>query len=336
MKVPFVHGPGDLRLDEVAPPRAGARDVVVRVATVGICGSDLGYVAMGGIAGPGPHPIPLGHELSGTVAACGGEVTDFAPGDRVIVNPLFNGIGNGGPEGGFADLLLVRDVVAQPKSLWHLPDHLSFDQGALVEPLAVAQHAVNRAAAHAGETVALFGAGPIGLGIVVALRRRGVSDIVVFDLSPHRRASALQLGARLAVNPCEVTMREVLGDAHGSSALWGMDVVNTNVFIEASGAASVIPDIVACAGFQARLLVVSIQKKPVAVDFQTVLGKEMTISAAMGYPDEFPDVIAMLASGDVDVSPMVSHHFDGADFVAAFDTAKRAESAAKVLVRYAR
>jgi threonine dehydrogenase-like Zn-dependent dehydrogenase len=303
---------------------------------VGICGSDLGYVAMGGIAGPGSYPIPLGHELSGTVVACGGEVTGFAQGDRVIVNPLFNGIGNGGPEGGFADLLLVRDIVTQPKSLWHLPHHLSFDQGALVEPLAVAQHAVNRAALQVGETVALFGAGPIGLGIIIALRRRGLTDIVVFDLSPHRRACALQLGARLAADPRERTIREVLSDAHGSSRLWGTDVVNTNLFIEASGAPAVIPAIVDCAGFGARLLVVSIQKKPVPIDFQTVLGKEMTISTAMGYPDEFADVIAMLASGAVDVSPMVSHYFDGPDFMAAFDTAKRSENAAKVLVRYAR
>jgi 2-desacetyl-2-hydroxyethyl bacteriochlorophyllide A dehydrogenase len=336
MKVPFVHGPGDLRLDEVPPPSPGARDVVVRVATVGICGSDIGYVAMGGIAGPGSHPIPLGHELSGKVEACGSEVTDFTPGDRVIVNPLFNAIGNGGPEGGFADLLLVRDIVAQPKSLWRLPDHLSFDQGALVEPLAVAQHAINRAALQAGNTVALFGAGPIGLGIVIALRRLGLTDIVVFDLSPHRRACALQLGARLAVDPRETTMREVLSDAHGTAGLWGREVVNTNVFIEASGAPAVIPEVVSCAGFQARLLVVSIQKKPVPIDFQTVLAKEMTITAAMGYPDEFPDVIAMLASGEVDVSSMVSHYFDGADFMAAFETAKRAENAAKVLVRYAR
>src|ERR1700681_4137841 len=101
MKVPFVFGPDDLRLREVETPHAGPRDVVLRVATVGICGSDLGFIAMGGIVGPTADPFPLGHELSGTVIEAGADVTTVAVGDRVIINPLVNFIGNGAPEGGF-------------------------------------------------------------------------------------------------------------------------------------------------------------------------------------------------------------------------------------------
>jgi (R,R)-butanediol dehydrogenase/meso-butanediol dehydrogenase/diacetyl reductase len=337
MQVPFVHGPGDLRLGNVESPHAGPRDVVIRVATAGICGSDLGYTAVGGLAGPTDQPMPLGHELSGTIVELGEQVRAFAAGDRVVLNPLFNGVGNGGPEGGFAERLLVRDVVSQPDSLVRLPQHISFDLGALVEPLSVSLHAINRGDAKPGEKVAIYGAGPIGLGTIVALRRRGVDDIVIFDLSPLRRERALQLGARVAVDPREQSPFEVLGKLHGSTLLWGIaPAVGTDIFIEASGAPDLIPEIVGYARFGARLVVVSVQKKPVTLDFQFLLGKEMSITTAMGYPAEFPDVLAMLSSGEVDVEPMVSHRFAGTDFMAAFATASRPDAAAKVLVQYSK
>src|SRR5262245_13970592 len=102
MQVPFVCGPNDLRLFDVDAPQAGPRDVVLRVGSVGICGSDLGFVAIGGLMGPTVKPFPIGHELSGTVMTAGEEVRSVKPGDRLVVNPLVNMVGNGAPEGGFA------------------------------------------------------------------------------------------------------------------------------------------------------------------------------------------------------------------------------------------
>ena len=96
MQVPFVYGANDLRLCDVARPQAGVRDVVVRVYTVGICGSDLGYIASGGMGDPSSGPMPLGHELCGVVDERGSAVTSVEVGDRVILNPLVNMIGNGG------------------------------------------------------------------------------------------------------------------------------------------------------------------------------------------------------------------------------------------------
>ena len=111
MKQVNVHGPDDVRIDEVAEPEPGPRDAVVRVAACGICGTDLRYVRLGGLAGPAERPMPLGHELSGVVDAVGAEVSNLAPGTRVVLNPtaLGNMIGNGGGEGGFAPRLLVRE-----------------------------------------------------------------------------------------------------------------------------------------------------------------------------------------------------------------------------------
>jgi threonine dehydrogenase-like Zn-dependent dehydrogenase len=134
--------------------------------------------------------MPLGHELCGTVIEAGDEVRSVTIGDRVILNPLIKRIGIGGAEGGFAERLLVRDVADQPGSLLRLPGALSFDTGALIEPLAVAVHAINRLGPKPGDKVAIFGAGPVGLAAIIVLRHRGIEDTVVFELISLSAVSA--------------------------------------------------------------------------------------------------------------------------------------------------
>ena len=122
MKQVNVHGPDDVRIDDVPEPECGPRDAVVRVAACGICGTDLRYVRLGGLAGPSGQPMPLGHELSAVVERVGTEVADLRAGDRVVLNPTAGGnmIGNGGGEGGFAPSLLVRNAAAG-QSLFPIP-----------------------------------------------------------------------------------------------------------------------------------------------------------------------------------------------------------------------
>ena len=333
MQVPCVFGPGDLRLQTMEPPRAGPRDVVLQVASVGICGSDLGYVAAGGVGGPTDRPIPLGHELSGLVLALGEEVRHLAVGDRVVVNPLINLIGNGGPEGGFAEQLLIRDVASHPQSLLALPAGLSLDEGALIEPLAVAAHAVSRLGAKAGDKVAVFGAGPIGLAAIAVLRHRGVAEVVAFDLSPLRRERALRLGASHAFDPRERPAREALLEVHGAVPVFRAHAPQTSHFLEASGA-PVLADIVEMARANAAICVVSVQKKPVTLNFQTVMTKELSLVGALGYPDGFAEVLEMIRGGAVDLEPMISHRFSGDAVMAAFAMAGQPDHAAKVLVQY--
>jgi 2-desacetyl-2-hydroxyethyl bacteriochlorophyllide A dehydrogenase len=333
MKVPFVFGPDDLRLREIEVPHAGPRDVVLRVGTVGICGSDLGFIGMGGVGAPMTDPFPLGHELSGTILEAGSEVTTVAVGDRVIINPLVNFIGNGAPEGGFGERLLVRDVTSRPGSLLPLPTSISMDVGALVEPLAVSLHAVNRLGVKAGDKVAIFGAGPIGLAAVVALRHLGIEDVVVFDLSAFRLERALKLGARAAIDSRSTSAAEALIGLHGVTSVFGSNVPQTTHFLEASGA-PIIPDIVNYARPGATICVVSLQKKPVPVNFQLMLAKELTLTATLGYPTELTDVLEMLKAGAIDPEAMVSHRFKGAEVMKAFETAMQPDRAAKVLVQY--
>lgn len=334
MKAVRVHGPNDVRMDEVAAPVPGPKDVVVRTAVAGICGSDVTFVRAGGVAAPTIDPFGLGHELAGTVEAVGAEVTGIAPGDRVIVNPMGdgNGIGNGVPEGAFAPRLLVRNATVGG-AIHKIPDDLPFDRAALAEPLSVGLHAVNRSGAKAGDKVVLFGAGPIGLGVLLFLKQRGVRDVAVVDMTEQRLERARQLGATVTVNPARENVDEALGKAFGTGDVFGWPVVNANIWFDVAGAPAVVDSIIRLAPFHARMMIVAVHHDPVPVNFQMALGKEMSIVTSMAYPDEFPDVIATITSG-VDLSPMVSHSFPLDDFMTAFQVAQDKEASAKVLVTF--
>ncbi|WP_380872943.1 threonine dehydrogenase [Sphingomonas sp. DBB INV C78] len=334
MKAVRVHGPDDVRIDEVEAPVAGLKDVIVRVATAGICGSDVTFVHAGGVAAPTIDPFGLGHELAGTVETVGAEVTGIAPGDRVIVNPMGdgNGIGNGIPEGAFAPYLLVRNATVGG-AIHKIPDDMGFDRAALAEPLSVGLHAVNRSGAKPGDKVVLFGAGPIGLGILLFLKQRGVTDVAVVDMTEQRLERARQLGATVTINPAAENVEAALGRAFGAGDVFGWPVVHANLWFEVTGAAPALQSIIAMAPFHATMVVVAVHHDPVPVNFQMALGKEMSIITSMAYPDEFPDVIATLDSG-VDVAPMISHRLPFGDFMRAFELAQDKEASAKVLVTF--
>ena len=336
MQQATIHAPNDVRLIEVPKPEPGPNDVVVKVAACGICGSDLSYIAMGGLPLPGGGPMPIGHELSGVVDAVGDTVTSVDVGERVVVNPeaASNRIGNGGPEGGFAPFLLVRNAT-RDACLYRLPEPLTFEQGALVEPLAVGMHAVNRAEVRPSDRVVVFGAGPIGLATIVCLRYRGVSDIVAVDLSATRLTIAERLGARAVCNAASADPWEVVRAHHGRELVHGvMPAVGTDVYIDASGAAPVVRDVFDHSKFGSRIVVVALHKQEVSLPLFHVMAKELTIRGAMAYPDEFPSVIEMLASGRVDVSPMITNRFDFAEFTKALATAQQPDQAAKVVVKF--
>ena len=327
-----IHAPGIVTMDSVETPEAGPDDVLVAVCQCGICGSDLGYAAMGGLPGY-PVPMPLGHELAGVVREVGSRVQGFAPGDRVVVNPTAGGnaIGNGGAEGGFAPLLLVRGVNRDTGILLLLPDTLSDEQGALVEPLSVAMHAVNRSELVPTDKLVIFGAGPIGLGVLLVARYVGLSHCVVVDRSAKRLALAEQLGA----TPVHVDREDVaarLGEVFGNVQYLGQTLPDVDVLIDATGVGAVFEQCVQLARFRSRITVVGVHKAPCHIDLLSVLARELRISGSMAYPDEFPAVIEMLASGRVDASALISHRFPLSQFDQAFALAGNAGQAVKVMV----
>lgn len=331
MPLVTVHGPDDVRLDQVPVPAADADDVIVKVSLCGICGSDLGYIAMGGLGTL--SPMPLGHELVGTIDTVGERVSDLAVGDRVVVNPMANSnaIGNGGPEGGFAPYLTVRGVASDPKALLKVPDSITNEQAALVEPLSVALHGCHKGQAKAGDKAVVFGAGPIGLSVVVALRHLGITDIVVTDLSDFRLGIARQLGAT-TVNAASGELAGVLTEQHGSAELMGMPLPATDLYLETTGARSAFEQIVSLGKTGARVVVLGLHKEPVPMDLVNLLMRELVITGSMAYDNEFDEVLTMLTSARVDVSPLVSHQFPLSRFGDALTQARQTDQTAKVLV----
>jgi 2-desacetyl-2-hydroxyethyl bacteriochlorophyllide A dehydrogenase len=333
MKVAVLHGPGDLRLDDAQRPVAGAGDLVVKVAAAGICGTDLHFRSMG------PRfeaPMALGHEWAGEVIEVGPEVTSFKVGDRVAYNSNNSpaDMGRGGECGGFSNYVALREVDGQVQALCKVPDNVSYDHAALVEPLSVAAHAVNRADPKPGETVAIFGVGPIGLGIVVALRMKGIEDIVAFDLSPLRRERALALGARAAFDPREKPPAEALGELRGHGKIWGVDYPKTDIYFEVSGAPGLLSQIADFANKRSRIITVAMQRHPVTFDGTKLMSKEISVIGASGYPTEFPEVMAKLAAKTVDPEMMITHRFPFGDFLNAFEVANDANGAAKVVLTF--
>lgn len=334
MKVAVVHGPGDLRVDEVARPVVGPGDVVIKVAAAGICGTDLHFRSMGTRFG---RPMPLGHEFAGEIVEAGAEVRGFKLGDRVAYNSYNSpaDVGRGGEAGGFSHYVVLRDVDAHVQSLCHVPRGLSLRHAALVEPISVAAHAVNRAAAKPGDSVAIFGVGPIGLGVIMALRWHGVEDIVAFDLSALRREHALALGARAVFDPREHAPATVLARLRGAANLFGASYPRTDLYFEASGAAGLLAEIASFCDKGSRIITLALQRQPVTLDGTKLMSKEISLIGSSGYPSEFPQVMQKLASGAVDLEPFVTHRFPFDQFLAAFELANDPASAAKVLLEFA-
>ncbi len=171
-------------------------------------------------------------------------------------------------------------------ALHPIPDELPLERAALAEPLSVAMHAVNRSGAKPGDRVVVMGAGPIGLGIVFALRRRGVGEIAVVDMSDSRLARARALGATHVVNPSRGDVFEALCSLFGRADVFGWPVASANLWFEVTGVGAVLQSLVTMAPFHAKLVIVAVHHEPVALNFQVALAKELTFEMSLAYPDE--------------------------------------------------
>lgn len=307
MHILNIHEVNDVRLDPKDKPVAGDKDVVIKVKACGICGSDLTYIKYGGIMRKPGGVTPIGHEAAGEVLAVGKDVEGVSVGQRVAINPMNtpSNIGSGGPEGAFTEELLVADARIGD-NLLPIADDVPFDIAAMTEPLSVALHGVNRGQVKAGDKVAVFGCGPIGLGMVLWLVDRG-AHVVALDLAPERLERAVALGANAVINPATENVRERLVELHGTGRVLNRDAVGTDVFIDAAGAPNILSDVIGMAKFQSRMVITAAHMKPVEINLGAMLTTEMTITTAVGYPDEMPEVVAALPRLKDKIASLISH-----------------------------
>jgi len=311
--------------------------VLVKMKACGICGSDHMYTTYGGIP-PRQGATPLGHEPAGEIVAVGAEVTGFAVGDHVVMDTMrfTDGLlGSGGAQGGFSDYVVVKDAAAGVQ-LRVVPSGIPWEVVALNEPMAVARHAVNRLDPSPHDKVAVFGAGPIGLGALLSLKRRGVAHVVVIDIVPNRLEKALAIGADAVINSAEENVIERLVELHGRSTALGVRGLKaaTDGYIDAAGAPAVFQTVVEAAGHGAKLTVVAVHKKPVELDLGALLTTELTISLSMGYPTEIFEVTDDIIENWQKYALIISDRIPFDRVEEAFELAATPGAAEKVVVTF--
>lgn len=336
MKQVRLYGQNDLRITEVSRPKAGPGDVVIKVAAFGICGSDLNFAHLGYIGQPTGQAMPLGHELTGTIAEIGAEVQGLQLGQRVVVHPMKAGnrIGTGDLEhGGFAEYLLVRKALLGD-SIFPISDDLPFERAVLTEPIAVGMHGLNLGEIQAGDRAVVLGAGPIGLGAISALKYRGARKIVAVDVVEERLERARQLDAEFTINPAQADVRAELEKFYGTvpRVVSGEPLVDCELYVDCAGHGPLLQQTVVMAKDRARIVILARHKDVVALDVVHLMTKELSLRGSLSYPTEFREVLDMLSDRAVDIEPMVSHVFAFDQFEQAFRTAQDARQSAKVIV----
>lgn len=335
MKIVTVTGPGTVEITDVATPTAGPCDVIVRVRACGICGSDTFYISIGGIP-PRQNCTPLGHEPAGEVVEVGDQVTGIAIGDHVVVNPMAapSGIiGNGGATGALAEYLLIENA-ERGVSLQVIPKHIPFEVAALNEPMAVARHGANRCKPKSGDKVVVFGAGPVGLGAILAFKSLGSGHVVAVDLLPDRLNKALQIGADAVINSADENVVSRLIELHGEGEAMSPGKAGTDIYLDAAGAKSVIDTALAAAKKGATVGIVGVHKEPVPVEFVNVMSNEITLTGSMGYPDEIFEVTNDLIANWEKYAHIVSHTVPFDEVHRALDMSATPGAADKIVVTF--
>ncbi|GAA5026958.1 zinc-binding dehydrogenase [Microbacterium fluvii] len=302
MKTLMVTAPDTAEWVETERPAAGPADIVVGIRACGICGSDSLYVHVGGIP-PRQGQTPLGHEPAGEVVEVGADVEGVKVGDHVVINPMANRdgiIGSGGAQGALSPEVVLFDAQAGI-NFRVIPDDIPWEVAALNEPMAVAYHGVNRSGAGEGSKVVVFGAGPVGLGAAIGFKSKGAAHVVVVDVVPNRLEKALKVGADAVIDSSSEDVAARLIELHGEvpGFMGRPGKPATDVYFDAAGVPAVIDTALAAAKSRAVLTIVAVHKKPVEVDFQTILTSEVDIRMSMGYPTEIFEVTdSIIASWD--------------------------------------
>ncbi|MDR0267984.1 2,3-butanediol dehydrogenase [Paenibacillus sp.] len=321
MKAAVWYAAKDIRVEEAKEPVIEAGSVKIRVEWCGICGSDMHEYLAGPITIPvdQPHPISgaiapviMGHEFSGQVVEVGEGVQRIKVGDRVCVEPIINcgtcdscrkglynlceklGLhGMSGNGGGFSEMTVVKEHMVHK-----IPDHVSYEQGALVEPVAVALHAVRQSKLKSGDNCVVFGLGPIGLAVIQCLKASGATKVVAVDIAPERREKALSLGATHAVDPLKENVTEVVRELTGKGA---------DVCFEVAGVEPTLASAVDCVKQNGQVMIVSLWEKNPSIAMNSLVFKEIDIKGTICYRDIFPAVIEMMADGRLQSEKLITN-----------------------------
>lgn len=343
MKAAVWYGEKDIRIEDRELKPLKDNEVTVRVAWAGICGSDLHEYQEGPVFVPTEKadpltgevaPLIMGHEFAGVIEKVGSKVTKFKVGDRVAINPTltygnksedldiydgFSFIGLHG-DGGFTSF-----ANAPEENVYLLPETLTLQDGALVEPTAVAVQAVKEGNLKFGDTVAVFGAGPIGLLTVIAAKAAGASKVIVLDLSETRLEKALELGATHIVN----SGKEDAVEAIRSIVPEGVDVT-----FEVAGVAPTFKQAIDATRPRGTMVIVSIFAKPIEWNPLHLTNTGVKVTSTIAYsPTTFQQTVDLMGTGQLKPQGIITAQIQLDDIVKnGFEALTNDKSQAKILV----
>ena len=327
MKAVYLTGLREMELREAPDPcLSGPQDVLLRVDTLGVCGSDVHYYTQGKI-GPqaAPFPLLLGHELAATVLETGPEVTNLRAGQRVAVDPLIacgecdqcrtgrkhtcrnqKFLGSSGQPGALSEYLVMPAACCSP-----VPDSLNNDEAAVVEPLSIGVYAAQMANLAPGLRVGIVGSGPIGLCTLLAIRAQVKAAVYVTDLVNERLAVARACGAAWTGNP---RSEDVLASIRQLEPL-GLDVV-----FECAGEQAAIDQGVEMLKPGGTLLIIGIPEVDrISFNINLIRRNELRIFNVRRQNECVEPAIELISSRRVNVSPLVTHHFPLEETARAFE-----------------
>ena len=314
--------PGVIEFRETPRPIAAEGQVLVRIMRIGICGSDIHVYH-----GKHPftrYPVTQGHEVSGRIEAVGSGVEGLSVGQKVTIEPQVccghcypctHGKYNLCEElkvMGFQTTGTASEYFAvDAAKVTPLPETMSYDEGAMIEPLAVAVHAAKRFPELKGARVAILGCGPIGILLMQSCKALGAASVLVTDVSDYRLSVARSVGADYAVNTGETDMEQALRDACGSD--------KADVIYDCAGSDITMGQAIRCARKGSTIVLVAVFSKLASVDLAVLNDHELELNTSMMYRHEdYVDAIRLVSEGKVQLRPLMSRHFAFRDYLKAY------------------
>lgn len=341
MKAAVLRDYYKMQIEEVPEPEPAPNEVKIRVSVAGICGSEMH-------AYKGTHPFRRppsiqGHEMAGDIVAVGSEVRRFAIGDRVTIDPqrvcgVCDDCVSGHPNSCVNKIMLgVQEwpgafgqyIVGPEQQIYKLPDHLSYAEGSMVEPLSVGVHAVRQARVKPGSLVLILGGGTIGLCALAGARAAGAAQVIVTDAFDFNLEVAKKLGATATVNVRRQDVNQVVADVTGGK---GMDAA-----LVAVGVPAVVNQAIAAVKRRGEVVLIGLFHEPISIqDSFAIISAERVLRGSQTYtPEDVRRALDLIASGQVDVKTMITHQLPIDEAQHAFEMVdKRLEDCIKVILKH--
>ena len=314
--------PKEIEFHEIPVPTPADDEILIKMMKIGICGSDIHVYH-----GKHPftkYPVTQGHEVSGKIAALGKDVKGFHVGQKVTVEPQvycekcypcthgkYNLCENLKVMGFQTTGMASEYFAVSASKVTPLPDNLTFNEGAMIEPLAVTVHAIKRASAVEGKKIAILGAGPIGILLAQTAKAVGAAEVMITDVSDYRLGLARKCGADYAVNTTKKNFNEALIESFGPD--------KADVIYDCAGNDITINQAIRFARKGSEIILVAVFADLAKADLAVLNDHELDLNTTMMYRHEdYEDAIRLVSEGKIQLKPLMSKHFAFKDYLEAY------------------